>query len=346
MCNIAGYAGEKRAAPILIEMIRKQQFFDGGLSTGIATISDGKLYTAKVLGNVDDLIKKTNALNFPGTVGIIHSRPDDDFLVNAHPFLAEENKTALVENGVFLKEENLVKKRDDIVKMLLEAGIEFPSAKITERPGGNPVLPDGRCISYDDSYIGYVEYLRKNGTEDYMDAMTKASTDLFSDSVYLLVTENVPDSIFVSRMTRPMNIMKKEDGCYLATSQLAFSDWEQAEYIKSLPEMKTVKVTKDGFEESKKDIKGATVVDFSEEEYKEIREQIREKLKKAPVALDGLGGGIYVKNSSLERVRPNVKASYDALWEFEKEGILKRYDKESEFSWMPGKKVMKTFFYI
>ena len=53
MCNISGYAGNKQAAPILVEMLKKQEYFDGGLSTGIATIDDeGNLYYAKVFGSV------------------------------------------------------------------------------------------------------------------------------------------------------------------------------------------------------------------------------------------------------------------------------------------------------
>ena len=35
MCNIAGYAGERRAAPILLEMLRRQQHFDGVISFAI-----------------------------------------------------------------------------------------------------------------------------------------------------------------------------------------------------------------------------------------------------------------------------------------------------------------------
>ena len=83
MCNLAGYAGNRQAAPILIEMIKKQQYFDGGMSTGIATVHDGKLYTAKVIGDVDVLLKETDALNFPGTIGIMHSRPSGNFLEHA-----------------------------------------------------------------------------------------------------------------------------------------------------------------------------------------------------------------------------------------------------------------------
>ena len=346
MCNIAGYNGTKRAAPILIDMIKKQENIDGGLSTGIATIHSGKLYYAKVLGNADELIKKTDALNLPGTVGIIHSRPDDDFFVNAHPFIAENEKTALIENGNVFRDERLIKIRDDIINTLLDDGVDFYSAKVTDRIGGNPVLPDGRCVSYDDVYARYIEYLRKNYTTDYMKAMTKASTDMFSDSVYLLLSANSPDNIYVSRMTRPMNIMKTDDGCYLSTCQLAFLDTCNAKYIKSLPQMKTCCITKDGFTVSDEDIGNATVVDYTEEEYENFKNEIRKKLESGPVPMDGMGGGIFVRNTSPEMVHPNVKATYDALWEFKKEGVLKTIEKDHELSWMKGRILKRTFFYI
>ena len=34
---IAGSSGNRRAAPILLEMLRREQFFDGGKATGIVT---------------------------------------------------------------------------------------------------------------------------------------------------------------------------------------------------------------------------------------------------------------------------------------------------------------------
>ena len=346
MCNISGYAGTKRAAPILIEMLKKQEFFDGGLSTGIATVHEGKLYWAKILGSADDLAKKTDALNLPGTVGIIHSRPDDDFFVNAHPFIGEDEKTALVENGNVFRDERLIKIRDDIINTLLDDGVDFYSAKETDRIGGNQLLPDGRCVSYDDVYVRYIEYLRKNYTTDYMKAMTKASTDMFSDSVYLLISTNSPDNIYVSRMTRPMNIMKTDDGCYLSTSQLAFPEAENIEYIKSLPQMKTSCVTKDGFAVSQEDIGNAIVVDYTKKEYESIKNEIRKKLEDKPWPMDGMGGGIFVRNTSPDMVRPNVKAVYDALWELKKEGVLKMEDKDHELSWLPGRILKRTFFYI
>ena len=44
MCNIAGYVGSKQAAPVLLEMLKKQEGFDSGFYTGIATIHEGKFF--------------------------------------------------------------------------------------------------------------------------------------------------------------------------------------------------------------------------------------------------------------------------------------------------------------
>ena len=75
MCNIAGYAGSRQAAPILLEMLRRQQPYDGDMSTGVATIHEGKLYVRSVVGDVDTLIRETDVLDLPGTLGIAHTRP-------------------------------------------------------------------------------------------------------------------------------------------------------------------------------------------------------------------------------------------------------------------------------
>ena len=58
MCNIAGYSGSRQAAPILLEMLRRQQYYDSEQSTGVATIHEGKLYYRKLVGDVDHLIRE------------------------------------------------------------------------------------------------------------------------------------------------------------------------------------------------------------------------------------------------------------------------------------------------
>lgn len=74
MCNIAGYVGLQSAVPILIEMMRREEGGGGGFYIGMATIHEGTIYYAKVVGTLDDLLKNTNAASFPSTTGGIHSR--------------------------------------------------------------------------------------------------------------------------------------------------------------------------------------------------------------------------------------------------------------------------------
>ena len=60
MCVIAGYAGDRPAAPILLEMLRRQECYDGDMSTGVATIHEGRLYYRRCVGNVDTVIPRNH----------------------------------------------------------------------------------------------------------------------------------------------------------------------------------------------------------------------------------------------------------------------------------------------
>ena len=143
MCVIAGYSGNRRAAPILIDMIRKIEYFDGGYATGIATIHEGKLYVARAMGNVDMLLRMTNALDLPGTTGIIHSRPGFDFFSTTHPFLDRDEKLALVTNGSFAgtATEKYYAEMRRVADELCDAGIHSRC--------GEDIKPEGFSLVYD-----------------------------------------------------------------------------------------------------------------------------------------------------------------------------------------------------
>ena len=95
MCNIAGYVGDRRAAPILIEMMKREEGFDAGHYTGIATISEGRIHCAKVVGDVRRLLETTNAMDLPGNIGVIHGRtPGFGGRSWAHPFLSNDERIA------------------------------------------------------------------------------------------------------------------------------------------------------------------------------------------------------------------------------------------------------------
>ena len=97
MCNIAGYIGPDRAAPILLKMREREEVFDAGCYTGIATVHEGKLHWRKVVGSVKSLIERTDAMDLPGNVGIIHGRtPGRGNWTWAHPFVNPEESFAYV----------------------------------------------------------------------------------------------------------------------------------------------------------------------------------------------------------------------------------------------------------
>lgn len=346
MCNIAGYIGDKPAAPILIDMIKRQEYLDGGLSTGIATVDNGVLHFAKVTGNAEELIKKTDAMNFPGTSGIIHSRPDDNYVKYAHPFLCENNKTAVVSNGNLCTDENLATIRNSVARFLdILCEVKFESAMKLPR-SSYPQLKDGRFVAYAEVFAKTVEHLKSTANLSYAEAMADASSKLFSDVVNVLISANSPENIYVARISRPMNIMVANGESYISTSQLGFPEIPDIKYIKSLPQMESCTVSRDGFTTCDIPISGGKVTDYSPEEYIKIKDALKEKFKKIPTSMDSMGGGIFTVDRSADKLRPHVKLIYDILWEFHKEGILKSEIKYSTIPWIPGKTVKRTFFYI
>ena len=122
MCNISGYIGDRRAAPVLIEMMRRQEGYCGGYYTGITTLHDGKLYTRKVLGDVNRLLAETDAMELPGNVGVIHSRSNSGGDVRwGHPFVTSDNKFSVSLNGATGKYETH-KETENVARMLYREG--------------------------------------------------------------------------------------------------------------------------------------------------------------------------------------------------------------------------------
>lgn len=128
MCGIVGYVGRQEAAPILLEGLKTLEY-RGYDSAGVAVQKAGAIHMVKARGMIKNLCEKTHdGADLKGCIGIGHTRwathgaPTD---VNAHPHMSNDEKFAIVHNGII---ENYLELRE----MLLAKGYVFHSETDTE----------------------------------------------------------------------------------------------------------------------------------------------------------------------------------------------------------------------
>ena len=229
MCNIAGYVGTKQAAPILLEMMKKEEGFDAGYYAGIATMDSGKIFYEKLVGHAQMLIEQKNALALPGTIGICHGRSrgggGQGF---AHPFVTERKNeiiSAYIANGnnaPFSDLENDAK----ITDMLYCKGYEMKS-KTSEFPATKklnyPRLPDTDTVHISDVMCQLITMHTDQGLPP-SSAMEKAFIEMPSELVGLYLHKDAPTSIAFARTNMPMFVAYAEHGTYIASTPTAFPE--------------------------------------------------------------------------------------------------------------------------
>ena len=128
MCGIVGFTGSQNAAPILLDGLKKLEY-RGYESAGMAVLGQDGIQMVKTIGMIKNLDNKTQGgAALPGTAGIGHTRwathgePTD---VNAHPHMSNDDKFAIVHNGII---ENYAQLREE----LKAKGFQFKSETDTE----------------------------------------------------------------------------------------------------------------------------------------------------------------------------------------------------------------------
>ena len=125
MCGIVGYVGDERAAPILLDGLRRLEY-RGYDSAGVAVHEENGIEIVRAVGKLRNLEKALHESPLEGTVGIghtrwaTHGRPSE---VNAHPHVA--GPIAVVHNGII---ENHLELRAE----LEAAGVSITSDTDTE----------------------------------------------------------------------------------------------------------------------------------------------------------------------------------------------------------------------
>jgi hypothetical protein len=226
MCNIAGYVGTERAAPILLDLIERQEGLAGGFYTGIATIHDGTLHWRKVVGDLARLRDETDADDLPGTIGLAHSRSNSggDWRWS-HPFVACDDSVAYIANGSRGYFEDKVDNSG--AARQLEADGHTYTAVADEQIGKYPSLEGGRSVHMSDVMAHAIEARLHDGLAPE-DAIRSAFVDLPAEIVGLFMTPAHAARIFATRYTMPMCVTFDERGGRIASSPTGFGgrpDW-------------------------------------------------------------------------------------------------------------------------
>jgi len=133
MCGIIGYIGNSKAAPILIEALKRLEY-RGYDSAGISTINKNNILIEKDIGKLEEIKekrRKEKSINFEkieGNVGISHCRWATHGGVtkeNAHPHTDCKNTISIVHNGII---ENF----SELKEQLIKKGHKFKSLTDTE----------------------------------------------------------------------------------------------------------------------------------------------------------------------------------------------------------------------
>jgi glucosamine--fructose-6-phosphate aminotransferase (isomerizing) len=318
MCNIAGYVGTEPAAPILLDLIERQEGLAGGYYTGLATVHEGTLHYRKVVGDLAHLRASTDAADLPGTIGIVHSRSnsggDHEW---SHPFVGCDDRLAYVANG------STGKWKDDPrlpagAQRLADAGHVFKSAH-EGAVGGYPMLRDGTCVHMSDVMAHAIgDALDASG--DPEQAIRSAFLELPSEIVGLYVTVSEPDRIFGARWNLPMCAARDASGTYLASSPQAFAR-DVAQWIR-IPPGSVFSVSADRLCLSPLGPPAAEITDDIS------RGLARQVILEALAGGDALAVGQMMERTTPLSAREELVVRYDPVYEtldeLEREGLITR----------------------
>jgi len=127
MCSIIAYAGQRIAAPMLVQGLKRMEY-RGYDSVGLATISNKHILVKKGVGKVEEVNKSLGLEKMNGSVGIGHTRWATHGGVtdtNAHPHQNCKNDIAIVHNGI-------IDNYSELKKSLITRGHKFRSETDSE----------------------------------------------------------------------------------------------------------------------------------------------------------------------------------------------------------------------
>ena len=205
MCGIVGYVGDKKAASILYDGLKRLEY-RGYDSSGIAVNDGFNIDVVKKKGKLKQLKGKIEDNVNGGTTGIGHTRwathgqPSD---LNSHPHSDCSQNFVIAHNGII---ENF----QDIKKYLLDKGHTFKSETDTE-------------------VIAHL--LEENYENDVLSALKKTIENLEGSYALTILNNKEPNRIYVARKDSPLIIGIGENENFIASDIPAFLSETKDFYI-------------------------------------------------------------------------------------------------------------------
>ena len=197
MCGIVGYVGPEKAAPILLQGLKRLEY-RGYDSAGLALLNGSGVQVVKRPGKLSSLEKAVSDVRPSGNCGIAHTRwathgaPNEP---NAHPHTSGQGDIALVHNGI-------IENARDIQTQLSAIGYAFISETDTE------------------AIVHLIDRLWVEG-EPLEDAVAAALRRLEGTYGIAVISSRDPGKIVIARNGSPLLIGAGNNGQTLASSDAA-----------------------------------------------------------------------------------------------------------------------------
>jgi len=228
MCGIVGYVGERKAARLLLDGLRRLEY-RGYDSAGLAMVTPAGagfgLQVIRRVGYVSALVEAVSD-DQAGSTGIGHTRWATHGGVtelNAHPHTDALGRIAVIHNGII---ENFAALRAH----LADEGVVFRSETDSE------VLP---------------HLIRKFYTGDPLEAVRSALALITGTWGIAVVFADHPDVVIASRNGSPLVVGKGDGETFLASDPHALSNYTRQ--VVYLEDREIVRITRTGWEISRLD---------------------------------------------------------------------------------------------
>ena len=200
MCGIIGVVQKHgNVAPFLHQALKRLEY-RGYDSVGVTTIAAGRLYIKKEKGKIEEVHRRLNLDDMPGSIGIGHTRwatHGIPSMLNAHPHFDCNNEISVVHNGVI---DNFMELRAE----LKEKGHELKSETDTE------VIPH------------LIEEYMRDGLDLFQAVKQTTKRIEGTYAIVVMSTKEETSRIVCTRDGNPLVIGRKEDVSYVSSDIPAF----------------------------------------------------------------------------------------------------------------------------